>query len=225
MLPALRKRFTVYAMDRRGRGRSGDGGAYAIEREFEDVATLVDAVPGPVLLVGHSFGAFCSLEAALLARNLGKLVLYEPPLVAVSEVTSPEIIGRIDELVRTQQRELALEVFLREVARTPESQLKLLRALPAWSAWSAVAHTLPREIRAVEGYALVGSRFSRLDIPVLLLLGGDSPPFFASVIDSLRQALPRSRVAVMPQQRHLAMITAPALFVRELLAHADSTWE
>ncbi|WP_095981532.1 alpha/beta fold hydrolase [Melittangium boletus] len=225
VLPALRKRFTVYAMDRRGRGRSGDGGAYAIEREFEDVATLVDAVPGPVLLVGHSFGAFCSLEAALLARNLGKLVLYEPPLVAVSEVTSPEIIGRIDELVRTQQRELALEVFLREVARTPESQLKLLRALPAWSAWSAVAHTLPREIRAVEGYALVGSRFSRLDIPVLLLLGGDSPPFFASVIDSLRQALPRSRVAVMPQQRHLAMITAPALFVRELLAHADSTWE
>ena len=222
VLPALRARFTVYALDRRGRGRSGDGEAYSIEREYEDVATLVDAVPGPVLLVGHSFGALCALGAALLVRNLGKLVLYEPPLFSVPEVTSSELVGRLEELVRTHQRERALELFLREVARMSEAQLRLLRALPIWTLWMDAAHTLPRESRAAEGYVLEEERCSRLEVPVLLLLGGDSPPFFASAINRLHQVLPRSRVAVLPHQGHLAMSTAPALFVRELLAHADS---
>ena len=223
VLPALRARFTVYAMDRRGRGRSGDGAAYALEREFEDVATLVDAVPGPVLLVGHSFGAICALGAALRTRNVGRLVLYEPPLVPVHAVTSPEFAGRLEELVRTQQRERALELFLREVARLSESQLRLLRAFPTWSSWCAAAHTLPREVRAVEGHVLEEERLSRLDVPVLLLLGGDSPTFFASALESLRQVLPRGRVAVLPHQGHLAMSTAPALFVRQVLAHALDT--
>jgi pimeloyl-ACP methyl ester carboxylesterase len=38
ILPAFEKYFTVYAVDRRGRGESGDGSNYAIEREFDDVA-------------------------------------------------------------------------------------------------------------------------------------------------------------------------------------------
>jgi Alpha/beta hydrolase family len=64
LLPALTAHFTVYAMDRRGRGGSGDGSTYAIEREFEDVAAVVDSIGGPVNLLGHSYGALCSLEKA-----------------------------------------------------------------------------------------------------------------------------------------------------------------
>jgi pimeloyl-ACP methyl ester carboxylesterase len=36
--PLFEERHTVHAMDRRGRGGSGDAAAYAIEREAEDVA-------------------------------------------------------------------------------------------------------------------------------------------------------------------------------------------
>lgn len=54
MLSALEERFTVYAVDRRGRGASGDAADYAIEREYEDVATVVDAIDEPVNLLGHS---------------------------------------------------------------------------------------------------------------------------------------------------------------------------
>src|SRR5680860_779516 len=53
--PMFEQRFTVYRMDRRGRGESGDGDDYSIEREFEDVAALVDAIGDPVLVVGHSY--------------------------------------------------------------------------------------------------------------------------------------------------------------------------
>ena len=42
--PRLARRFRVHAIDRRGRGASGDAPAYAIEREFEDLAAVADAV-------------------------------------------------------------------------------------------------------------------------------------------------------------------------------------
>src|SRR5438876_7125721 len=63
VLPALRERFTVYAMDRRGCGASEDAPDYALEREFEDIAAVVDSAGEQVRLLGHSFGALCSLEA------------------------------------------------------------------------------------------------------------------------------------------------------------------
>jgi pimeloyl-ACP methyl ester carboxylesterase len=39
--PRLTAQFTVYLMDRRGRGRSGDGPSYSLQREAEDVRAVV----------------------------------------------------------------------------------------------------------------------------------------------------------------------------------------
>ena len=80
VLPAFEQHFSACAIDRRGRGGSGDSDEYAIEREFEDVAAVVDSLGEPAFLIGHSYGAVCALEAALLTRNVRKLVLYEPPI-------------------------------------------------------------------------------------------------------------------------------------------------
>ncbi|HEU4397426.1 MAG TPA: alpha/beta fold hydrolase, partial [Actinomycetota bacterium] len=44
LLPYLEPHATVYALDRRGRGTSGDAPDYGVAREFEDVAAVVDAV-------------------------------------------------------------------------------------------------------------------------------------------------------------------------------------
>lgn len=43
LLPELESRFTVIAMDRRGRGGSGDASLYTLEQEFDDVAAVVEA--------------------------------------------------------------------------------------------------------------------------------------------------------------------------------------
>ena len=59
VLPELEKRFTVYAMDRRGRGGSGDGPAYDLQREAEDVAAVVGAVGGPVSIVALMVSRTC----------------------------------------------------------------------------------------------------------------------------------------------------------------------
>jgi pimeloyl-ACP methyl ester carboxylesterase len=55
----------VCAVDRRSRGGSGDTATYAIEREFDDLAAVVDSLGEPVHLLGHSYGAFRALEAAI----------------------------------------------------------------------------------------------------------------------------------------------------------------
>ena len=42
----LQSDFTVVTYDRRGRGDSGDTQPYAVEREIEDIAALIDAAGG-----------------------------------------------------------------------------------------------------------------------------------------------------------------------------------
>src|SRR5438874_8263683 len=61
ILGTLEQRYTVYAVDRRGRGASGDAPTYSFEREVEDIVAVVDGIGGPVGLVGHSYGALVSL--------------------------------------------------------------------------------------------------------------------------------------------------------------------
>src|SRR5690242_18410569 len=68
LVPPLAEHFTVYTYDRRGRGESTDTAPYAIDREVEDLAALIDAAGGAAALFGVSSGAVLALFAA--ARGL-----------------------------------------------------------------------------------------------------------------------------------------------------------
>ncbi|MDF2744241.1 MAG: alpha/beta hydrolase, partial [Actinomycetia bacterium] len=81
----LSRHFTVYNYDRRGRGQSGDTGAYAVEREVEDLATLVDHAGAPVFVYGHSAGSALALRAAAAGPGIARLVLADPPFTPHSE--------------------------------------------------------------------------------------------------------------------------------------------
>jgi pimeloyl-ACP methyl ester carboxylesterase len=215
--PALEEHFTAYAVDRRGHGESGDGSTYAIEREFEDITAVVDSIGEPVHLLGHSFGGLVALEAALLTRNLRKLVLYEsfsPPGIP----PYPEgVIDRLQAMLDAGDREAVLTVFYGEVAGISPDEIEQLRSSPAWPARLAAAQTLPREARADEQYRFEAQRFKDLYVPVLFLLGGNSPNSFKEGTELVHKALPDSRIAVMPGQQHIAMYTAPDLFLNEVL--------
>lgn len=214
--PALEKRFSVITVDRRGRGESGDSPTYAVEREFEDIAAVVDAIGEPVDLLGHSFGGLLALEATLLTRNIRKLVLYEgAPLPA--EVFPEGMIDRLQALLDAGDREGVLITHYRDDAGMSPDEIEQLRSSPAWSARMASAHTVPRELRALERYEFAPDRFKDMQTPTLLLLGGDSPQFVKDAIETVDRALPNSQVIVMPGQQHIAMYTAPELFVNELV--------
>jgi pimeloyl-ACP methyl ester carboxylesterase len=221
VLPALEARFTVLAIDRRGRGRSGDSDDYALEREFEDVAAVVEWAGEEVNLLGHSHGGVCALEAALLSGKISKLVLYEPPLGFV--VWPPHVVGRLEALLEAGKRDELLAFFLGEVAGLPPDQIELMRSLPAWEGRLAAAHTIPREERANREYTFDPDRFRELDVPTLFLGGGDSPDSFGAAGEALRTTLRDCRVAVMPGQRHAAMDTGTELFTAEVLRFLEAS--
>jgi pimeloyl-ACP methyl ester carboxylesterase len=215
VLPALEERFTVVAMDRRGRGCSGDANDYAIEREYEDVVAVIEWAGDEVSVIGHSYGGICALEAALLTDRIDKLVLYEAPMGFLA--SPPHVVQRLHELLEAGRRDELLAFFMQEVAGLPPEQVELLRSLPAWEARLAAAGTIPREERASRDYVFDADRFAGVDVPTLFLEGGDSPDPFKAAGEAVRAALPDCRVVVMPGQRHAAMDTGTDLFNREVL--------
>lgn len=198
LVPHLVERFTVYALDRRGRGESGDAAEYSIEREFADVAAVVDSLDEPANVFGHSFGATVALGAAPAARNV-----------------ATEDVERIEELVGRGEREegLALALLLFGLGT---DEVEQLRASPTWPARVAAAHTVPREVRAEAGYRVDAERLQRVAAPALLLLGEESPDWARQGTELVRSALPDARVAVLRGQGHVATVTAPALVAEEV---------
>jgi pimeloyl-ACP methyl ester carboxylesterase len=218
VLPALEANHTVYAIDRRGRGQSGDAAVYAFVRECEDIEAVVDGIGGPVDLLAHSHGAYVSAEAALLCRNLRKLILYEPPIPNGIEIYTPGIAQRLQALLDAGDREGLTETFFRDVAKVSPANLAMMKTLPSWTGRVASAHTIVREITAQQAHAFPDGAFENFRVPTLLLQGGASPPFFGAAIRRLQTALPHARLVVLPGQMHVAQDTAPALFVREVEA-------
>lgn len=218
VLPLLEPHATVHAIDRRGRGASGDGAHYTLEREFEDIAAVVDNLAettgGPVDLLGHSLGGLCCLGAAPLASGLRRLVLYEPAGTSLEEPIPPGVIDRLAALLAEDRRDDLLVTFFRELVGAPESELDVMRTLPAWQGRIAAAHTIVREARALESYRYDFARIAALTVPTLVLAGGDSPAGVRQICDRIVDALPNGRLAVMPGQQHVAIDTAPELFSR-----------
>jgi pimeloyl-ACP methyl ester carboxylesterase len=218
ILPALEERFTVYAIDRRGRGGSGDADGYTMEREAEDIASVVDSIGDSVNLLGHSYGALLALEAALLTRNVCKLVLYDPGIeVAGQEIYPHEVIDRLEALLDKDDRAGIVVTTMREVAGLSSEVVEYMRSQPVWQARVAAAHTIPRELRAVKAYRFDPGRFGDLRVPTLLLSGGDSPSALRMATEVAGEALPDSRIVVMPGQGHSAMDTGTDLFTAEVL--------
>jgi pimeloyl-ACP methyl ester carboxylesterase len=209
--------FTVYSMDRRGRGGSSDAPNYDIQREAEDIAAVINAIGGSVFLLAHSYGAVCSLEAALLTDKISRLILYEPPIPTGLPMYPPGLPSQIQALIDSNQPEAALEKFFREVVRMPEHELSAFRQLPAWKVRVQLAPTIPREMVIDQTYRFDAQKFANFQVPTLLLLGGDSPPLFQKAIEKLETALPTNQVVLLPGQKHIAMDTNPALFAGEVL--------
>jgi len=141
---ALAEVFTLYLLDRRGRGASTREapGPYALAREAEDVVAVIEMIDAPVLYLGHSYGAIVGIEALTRTDRIEKALLYEPPFHAGGyEVVPASFRERFSGLLQRGQREEALDLFYRDVVAIGPTPL---RTLPVWQARLAAVHTLER---------------------------------------------------------------------------------
>lgn len=223
LLPHLELHATVHTMGRRGRGGSGDGRDYALAREFEDVASVVDSIAeasgSRVDVYGHSYGGECAFGAALLTPNIRRLVLYEgwPPVLPEKLKFPTEVEERLDALVAAGDREAALETFMREVVKVSEQDLGAIRAQPSWPARVDAAHTITREFRAFFDDTFDPEQAAKIAVPVLLLVGADTPDELKDDPETVAAALPDARIAVIEGQQHLADVLVPEVVARLVL--------
>jgi pimeloyl-ACP methyl ester carboxylesterase len=216
----------VISIDRRGRGASGDQLPYAIEREYEDVAAVVDRLAaesdGPVDVVGHSFGGRCGLGAALLTANLRRLVVYEgAPAPAGRSFHDESLLAELDELDRAGDDDGLMAAFMSRVVGLSAAEVAAYRATPTWPIRAAAAGTAIRELRAEAGRDAGVERFGDIRIPVLQLVGGDSPTIFTAGTRELDAVLADGRLTVLTGQKHAAHHTSPALFVAAVEGFLD----
>ena len=222
--PLLATRHTIHAVDRRGRGASGDTAGYAIEREFEDLAAVVDAVAaesgGPVDVVGHSYGGRIGLGAALLTGNLRRVVVYEgaPPPSSGRGYQDDGTLARIEDLVAAGDRDEALATFMGEIVGMPDADLAAFRSDPIWPRRAAAVETTIRELQAEVSPAASLEALGDVRQPVLQILGGASAAVFGEATRALDARLRNGRVVTIEGARHAAHHTHAPAFVAAIEA-------
>ena len=202
---ALADHFTVYNFDRRGRGDSGDAETYAVEREIEDIAAVIDAAGGSAFLYGISSGAALALDAtAALPAKVTKLALYEPPyIIGDSRPRPPADTARIyREFVSAGRRDAAAEYFMAKVVGLPPEFVAQARNSPWWPAQEALAHTLAYDATIMGDYSLPAKLAATVTTPTLVAAGGATWDWMRATAEALAKALPHGEYRVLPGQEH-----------------------
>lgn len=216
LVPALVPSWTTYRMDRRGFGASGDAGAYAFEREHEDVAAVVDTIAGgagaDVRVFAHSYGAGCALGGAAATDLVSHLVLYEPSL----GLTYPEgcIAGIEAALARDDRAAAVVEVLSTILGMTP-AEIDAQRQSPRWPDRLRAAPTIPRECQVEEALSFGSSRWD-VGCPTLVMTGSATTGELGAIARAAVAAIDGAQLQVLEGQDHMAHRTAPQLVAEAL---------
>lgn len=215
----LGRAVTTYAMDRRGRGGSGDAPNYAISREFEDVAAVVDAVAARtgerVAVWGHSYGADVAMGAVTLTKNIARLILYEPGL---GMSYPPGSIESLETALADGDREAAVVALLQQVVGLTEEEVEFTRSLPTWQARVSLVPTVPRELHAESGWTYEPGQFREITAETLLLAGSESPEEQTRATQNALAAIPHAHIQRLEGHSHIAHRTDPEMISEIVLA-------
>ena len=228
--PRLAEDFDLYALDRRGRGASGDTLPYRIEREFEDVVAVAESVAEdrgrPVDVFGHSYGGRCALGAALRTDAIRRVICYEgAPMPPGRSYHPPGVDAALARHLAAGDADALLATFMREVVGLSEADLAAYRTNPVWPVRVAAAPTIVREMDAELDPVASLDVLGRVRQPVLQILGGASLPVFRDGVAALEDRLTDGTVLVIPGAAHAAHhthVNAVVVATRAFLEPAGS---
>jgi pimeloyl-ACP methyl ester carboxylesterase len=199
----LAEHFTVYNYDRRGRGDSGDTAPYAVAREVEDIAAVIDAAGGSANLYGTSSGAALALEAAASGLPITRLALWEPPYFLEGRPRPPaDTAATYTRLVEDGRRGDAVEYFMSTVVGLPPEFVAGARQAPFWAQQEALAHTLAYDGTVMGDYSLPTERAKAVAVPTLVLAGGADFPLMPETAQALADMVPDGQFHHLKGQGH-----------------------
>jgi pimeloyl-ACP methyl ester carboxylesterase len=210
----LSDRFSVVSYDRRGRGESGDTAPYAVAREVEDLAALIDAVGGEAALYGISSGGALALHAAASGLPVSRAAVYEVPF-AVYEgglKERAEYTEHLTEALAQGRRGDAVELFLR-LTGLAEEMIQGARHSPMWAGMEAIAPSLAYDDAVMGDGRVPRERLASVTVPVLAMAGDASPAWMREAAQAVAQAAPEGSYRTLEGQTHMVdpNVLAPVL--------------
>jgi pimeloyl-ACP methyl ester carboxylesterase len=205
--------------DRRGRGDSGDTRPYAVEREFEDLRAVIDAVqPGePVFAHGVSSGGALLLRAIGAGVPVARASVLEPPYRIEGAPPPPErYLATLQGFVDRDDRAGLVEYFQTRVIGLPVQMIEPMKGTPMWQSLLEIAPTLVYDGHAMGGddQSLPTGLLAGIAIPVLGVTSeGTAVPWMSKTAATVAAAVPAGRHARLPGGFHEVPppVLAPAL--------------
>jgi pimeloyl-ACP methyl ester carboxylesterase len=200
----LATRFTVFSYDRRGRGDSEDARDYAIEREVDDVAALLQIAGDLAFVFGNSSGAFLAFDAAVRGLPISKLAFYEPPVILDPARARGfvELAELLDDAARGGRRAEAIELYMTKVMNMPAPAFEQIRRSPVFTSLQHLAHTLSYDLRITARGPVRLEEASAVRAATLVMNGDASPPWMREAIQALAHRIPAARHHSLAGQTH-----------------------
>jgi hypothetical protein len=216
----LATQYTVFNYDRRARGGSGDTQPYSVDREFEDLAAVINAAGDNAAVYGTSGGAIWALEAAVRSLSISRLVLWEPPYIADDETTRTRPTGypeRLADAVSQNRPADAVELFFTQAVGMPVEFVDQMRQAPFWAAMTASATGLVYDSKLIGDFTLPADRLGEIAVATLVVDGGTTP-WLTHSADAVAKAVPTAQRRTLAGQPHNVDAAAIAPVLAEFFA-------
>jgi pimeloyl-ACP methyl ester carboxylesterase len=213
---ALSDAFTVYAVDRRGRGLSGPHGEeFSVDKEVDDLEALI-ANTGARCIFGLSAGALVVLRTARATPGLERVALYEPPF-SIDGSAPTSWLGRYEQELAHGRPAAALITAMKGMevmpmfVSLPRFILVPLLSLVMRAQGDGHADDVPirmltptlrYDVQIVKEMSDTLRDYEDLQARVLLLGGTKSPPFLSVALEGLERTLPRVERVIFPDLGH-----------------------
>jgi pimeloyl-ACP methyl ester carboxylesterase len=232
VIAAWQNRFRCVTTSLPGYGRTAERRTAhdtSIARLAETVESVIVKAGGRVHLVGHSFGGLVALAVALRHRGaldrvaLASLVMLEAPAMEVlrDEDTHYSVFRRMTEAYFAD--------FAGGNRQAIAAMIDFYGGAGTWAAWPPrvrdyAIETTPVNIRdwaSAYGFPLSAAALSAIEIPLLVVRGGDSSPAMQRASAVLHERARGSALATIDGAAHF-MIATHAGEVASLIArHVD----
>ena len=206
-----------------GTGPSPNGFSAEADDLHSVLGFVTEAAGQRAHVVGGSYGATVALHAAKASTDhIASVTLFEPPLLLSGEHLLP-VLDDYRQLCAAQRFDDALDVFAREVARVPAEVLAASGSVPVDPEHSRIgAITARADLEAMASDGTDVDRWTSIDVPVLLMQGGQSWPPLPEGMDRLAAAIPHARRVIWSDQSHFATAAAPERVAEALQQFIDT---
>ncbi|HEX9067862.1 MAG TPA: alpha/beta hydrolase [Ktedonobacterales bacterium] len=215
---ALADAFTVYVVDRRGRGLSGPyGQAYTAQEDVDDLDAILSQT-GAHGVFGVSSGAIICLRAALSLPAIHRLALYEPALVQ-SPKQIKAVLTRFDQELAQGKTADAMVTAMKGAQMGPP----IFNLMPRWLLARLTTMAMAAEAKSAKpgevtmgilgptlhyDFALIAETSGKEEMfrsvrqETLLLGGSASPAYLKQAVRTLAGILPHARRVEFPGLDH-----------------------